>query len=179
MKIKRIVIIFSSIIVILAIVIFFAPTFASNVLSGRIHFPEENIGSLLTLDDGQTFTVFRRLKVEEKTRSNNAQAVFFVRFKFNRFDIKINKVLSMIPAFFLIGMDGFREKYWAVDENTNSFFGIYQWATEDLAENYPESFIFGMLTKRSASNTLSYRILPNTSLSQFIQKLSVHQNGEI
>ncbi|MCG6878075.1 MAG: hypothetical protein LJE96_02835 [Deltaproteobacteria bacterium] len=178
MKVKIIVIILSFIIFFI-IVALGCPNFTSNVLSGRIHFPEENIGSLLKLDNGQTFTVFRRLKVEENARSNNRQAVFFVRFKFDRFDIKTNKVLSMIPAIFLIGMNGFREKYWAADENTNSFLGIYEWATEDLAKNYQNSFIFGMLTKRSASNTLFYRIMPDTSLSQFVERLSVHQNGKI
>lgn len=179
MKMKTIVLLLSSITVFLAILIIFAPIFTSNVLSGRIHFPEENIGALLTWDDGRTYTVFRRLKVEGKSQPTDAQAVFSVRFKFDRFNIKINQALSMIPVLFLTGMDGFREKYWAVDESTHSFLGLYQWGTEEIAENYPNSFVFGMLTKRAASNTLSYKILPNTSLSQLIQRLSVQQNGEI
>jgi len=116
--------------------------------------------------------VLRRLKVEGENDNAEACAVFKVRFKFKSLALKTNKQLSMIPAPFLMGMEGFREKYWTFDEQSGYFQGIYQWESKEIAEKYPESFIFKLMTKRAAPGTLSYEIIPNTDLSQYIEELS-------
>ena len=99
-------------------------------------------------------------------------AVFKVRFQFKSFGPSINKRLSMIPTPFLIGMKGFREKYWTIDETSGFFQGIYQWESKTLAEKYPSSFIFMLMTNRSVEGTLSYEILPARDLSKYIEKRS-------
>ncbi|MFC1867348.1 hypothetical protein ACFL0H_04360 [Thermodesulfobacteriota bacterium] len=144
--------------------------FISNIVSGSVHFPDEYIGETLSMEDGQIFAVFRRLAVSGKNNDVSGFAVFKVKFKFKGFKPGTNKRLSMIPAPFLMGMTGFREKYWAINENSNYFQGIYQWESREIAERYPNSFIFKLLTKRSAPGTLSYEIIPNTNLSQYIKK---------
>ena len=147
--------------------------FVSNILSGRVHFPEEYIGSALKMEDGKIFTVLRRLRVEGKDDNTKDYTVFRVRFKFKTLGLDTNKRLSMIPAPFLMGMKGFREKFWTFNEKTDYFQGIYQWQSKEIAEKYPDSFIYKLMTKRSAPGTLSYVILPNTDLSDYIKRVSV------
>jgi len=169
---KTILIISLSIILILVIFgISIGRIFIGNIICGRVHFPQEYINASLKMEDGTEFTVFRRLQVEGKNNSKDGYAVFKVKFKFKSLGLKMNKRLSMIPAPFLMGMRGFREKYWTFDEEAGYFQGIYQWESKELAEKYPDSFIFKLMTKRSAPGSLSYEIMPNTNLSKYIKRL--------
>jgi len=124
------------------------------------------------MEDGQKFTVFRRLIVDGQGDNHDNQAVFKVRFKFKSLSTGANKRLSIIPAPFLMGMKGFREKDWTINEKTNDFQGIYQWTSREMAERYPDTFIFKLMTKRAAPGTVSYEILPNTDLSEYLSAIS-------
>jgi hypothetical protein len=61
--------------------------------------------------------------------NHDALAVFKVKFKFKNLSTGVNKRLSIIPAPFLMGMKGFCEKNWTINESTNYFQGIYQWSS--------------------------------------------------
>jgi len=113
--------------------------------------------------------VFRRLQVEGRNNTAEGYAVFKVRFKFKNFRPQTNKRLSMIPAPFLVGMEGFREKYWTFNKDRDYFQGIYQWESKEIAEKYPDSFIFKLMTKRAAPGTVSYEIMPDTNISEYIK----------
>jgi hypothetical protein len=139
-----------------------------NLLRGHVHFPEENVGDVLKMKDGENFTVFRRLKVDGEYADHDNLAVFKVRFKFKNLNTQANKRLSIIPAPFLIGIKGFQEKIWTINESTNDFQGIYQWSSKEMAARYPETFIFKLMIKRAAPGTVSYEIMPNTDLSEYI-----------
>ena len=140
-----------------------------------LQLPDEHIGASLKMEDGKTFTVLRRLQVEGRDETTDGYTVFKVRFKFKSLKLDTNKSLSMIPAPFLMGMKGFREKYWTFNEETDYFQGIYQWESKESAEKYPDSFIYKLMTKRSAPGTLSYEISPNTDLSHYIKRISSEQ----
>jgi hypothetical protein len=90
--------------------------------------------------------------------------------------LKTNKRLSIIPAPFLINMKGFREKIWTFNEETGLFQGIYQWESKELAEKYPDSFVFNLMTKRAAPETVSYKIIENTLLADYIKSLMSDSN---
>lgn len=137
---------------------------------GRIHFSKEYSGKILSMEDGKKFQVIRDLKVDPKIQLGKSAAVFKVRFKFSGLPLFVNKRVSMFPALFLIAKTGFREKIWTFNEE-GYFQGIYQWESKKFAEEYPESFIFKMMTKRSAEGTLSYDIIPDILLSNYLQKL--------
>jgi hypothetical protein len=169
---KRTSILLSALAVLLILLFLFSKTFIVNVFSGRVHFPEERIGRNLAMEDGKKFVVFRRLHISGTTGKADDYTVFKVRFQFKSFGPSINKRLSMIPAPFLIGMKGFREKYWTIDETSGFFQGIYQWESKALAEKYISSFIFMLMTSRSAEGTLSYEILPGRDLSKYIEERS-------
>lgn len=118
-----------------------------NLFAGRVVLPKQYVGKVLNIDN-QDYTIFRHLKVDLK-KTETSKAVFKVNFKFRNLPANINKYLSMIPVPFLIGLSGFREKYWTISED-GYFQGIYQWHSEKAAENYPNSFIFRVMTKRAA-----------------------------
>jgi hypothetical protein len=138
-----------------------------RLLSGRVHLLKEYVGKILLMDDGKKFQVIRNLKVDPEQHEEESVAVFQVRFKFSGLPLAINKRLSLLPALFLIAKPGFREKIWTVSEDGN-FQGIYQWASKECAETYPQSFIFKMMIKRSAEDSLSYDVIPDTILSEYV-----------
>jgi len=63
---------------------------------GRVHFPKEYVGEVLKMQDGQEFTVFRRLTVIAEGDNPNNLAVFKVRFRVKNLKPGANKWLSMI-----------------------------------------------------------------------------------
>ena len=142
----------------------------ARLFNGRIHFSKAYAGKTLLMEDGKNFQVIRDLKVNTKQSPEKTAAIFKVRFKFSGLPLGVNKRLSMIPAPFLMAKPGFCEKIWTVSED-GYFQGIYQWATKEFAESYPQSFIFKMMTKRSAEGTLSYEVIPDTVLTHYIKKL--------
>ena len=68
-----------------------------SVLRGRIHFSKEYIGKTLRMDDGQQFTIFRHMTLEESASNSEATpTVFIVRFKFATLSQQANRVLLLI-----------------------------------------------------------------------------------
>jgi len=145
----------------------------TNLTRGRVHFPEENTGTVLKMEDGRDFTIFRWLKVDTENENRAGLTVFKVRFRFKNLSSKVNKRLSIIPAPFLMGMQGFREKIWTINESTNEFQGIYQWSTHKAAVSYPDSFIFRLMTKRAAPGTVSYEIIPRKDIHEYLKTVHI------
>ncbi len=138
----------------------------------RVHFSKKYVGKILLMEDGQEFQVIRNLKVDPKKGQEKSGAVFKVRFKFSGLSLRVNKRLSMIPVPFLMAKPGFRQKIWTVAED-GYFQGIYEWASEEYAEKYPQSFIFKLMTKRAAEGTLSFEVIPYTFLSEYVEGLLI------
>jgi len=171
MKKKKVIFPISMLIILFGLFSVISPKFLLNTIGGRISFPNKFISSKLTMEDGKEYSLFRTLHVDMDNRKLGEIAVFIVRFKFKDLSLEANKRLSMFPALFLIGMEGFIEKNWIINGETREFQGIYQWESTESAERYTESFIYNLMTKRAAPGSLSYDIKPNTDLSQYLKKL--------
>ena len=171
MEFKNVIVPVAAILLIFCLII--ARTTLGNLLRGYVHFPKEYVGDVLTMEDGQMFTVYRRLKVDGKGDNPDDLAVFKVRFKFKNLSTGANKRLSIIPAPFLMGMKGFQEKIWTINKSTNDFQGIYRWSSKEAAMRYPDTFIFKLMTKRAAPGTISYEIMPNNDLVEYISNKSL------
>jgi hypothetical protein len=141
-----------------------------NVLRGRIHFSKEYRGKTLRMDDGQAFTIFRHVSLDEGTSNSAALAVFIVRFKFAKLSQKANRITSLIPIPLIVGFPGFRDKIWMVNEETGYWQGVYQWESEKTIEDYQQSFVLGIMNRRSIQESLSYTVLPNTRLSEYMER---------
>jgi hypothetical protein len=83
---------------------------SSNLRKGQVHLPEEYVGEVLTMEDGQRFTAFRRLRVDGDEDGRGTPAIFRVRFRFKNLSTGAHGRLSIIAAPCLAGMEGFQEK---------------------------------------------------------------------
>ena len=172
-------ILLSFILILLLIFAVCANKLVLNIVSGRIISPTNLVGSNIVMEDSTKFTVLRRIQVEGKNANSDEYAVFIVRFKFKNLKFETNKRLSIIPAPFLINMKGFREKIWTFNEDTDFFQGIYQWESKEIAEKYPKSFVFNLMTKRAAPGTVSYEIIENTELIEYLKRLKLDHTGNL
>lgn len=140
----------------------------TRLMKKRVHFSTRYLGKSLLMKDGQKFRVIRHLVVDPENGRDDSPAVFQVRFKFSGLSLPVNRRLSVIPAPFLVAKPGFRQKIWSVTED-GCFQGIYEWACKEAAEKYPRSFVFKLMTKRSAEGTLSFAVIPDTVLSDYVE----------
>ena len=120
------------------------------------------------MEDGLKFKIFRHMKLTTKNM-NDAGSILIVRFKFARFSHKANIRLSRIPILLIAGFPGFRDKLWMIDQESGYWQGIYQWENEEVIEKYQKSFVLGLMNKRAIKNSLSYNIIPDLNIDEFLQ----------
>jgi hypothetical protein len=125
------------------------------LLTGRVRFPRAEIGRLLTMEDGKQFTVFRHAKVGAR---GEPTGVFIVRFTPAHMSVRQNIRFSLLPMIPLLGMRGFREKYWCVNEQTGECQGVYAWQTLADAEAYAHSIALRFMSGRSLPGSVSNQI---------------------
>ncbi len=136
------------------------------LLRGRLHFPQDRQDQELTMADGQTLAIFRQARVDPAPdQPQNPQATLIVRFQVARLTARQNELFSLLPMPFFIGLPGFRSKLWTVNRQTGISQGIYQWDTVQDAENYAKSFAMDFMTRRSVPGSVSWQIIPQTSMS--------------
>jgi len=131
------------------------------VLRGRLHFPRNRIGEVITMEDGQEFVIFRQAIVDSiRHQPEKPAATFEVRFHVAHMSPKQNKLFSLLPIPFFVGLPGFRSKLWMLNEASGNCQGIYEWDTIEDAKNYASSFAMKFMTVRSAPGSVSYEIIP-------------------
>ncbi|MFC1873947.1 hypothetical protein ACFLYX_01460 [Chloroflexota bacterium] len=133
----------------------------SYVITGRLHFTKGRIGELFTMDDGQEYTIFRKVIVDLKPELVKKPGdILIIRFNFAHGSPKQNKRLSLIPIPFIVGLPGFKSKTWALQKESGGFQGIYEWDTIQDAENYKKSFAIKLMTKRAVPGSITLQIIP-------------------
>jgi hypothetical protein len=138
----------------------------------RIHFSGKYMGKTLLMEDGQRYCVYKHLFVDSGKIPSETPSVFKVSFQFSHLSPKINKCLSLGAAFFLFPKFGFLQKIWAVTED-GVFLGVYEWTTEETAREYPNSFVFRLMKKLAAKDSLSYKVLASMPFSNYVESLLV------
>ncbi len=83
-----------------------------------------------------------------------------MRFKLARMSTQLNRLFSLLPIPFFIGLPGFRAKLWTVNEETGENQGVYQWDSLKQAEAYANSFAMRFMSRRSLPGSVSHQILP-------------------
>ena len=73
--------------------------------------------------------------------------------------VRQNIRFSLLPMVPLLGMPGFREKYWCVNRQTGGCQGIYAWQTAADAHAYTGSVALRFMTSRSVPGSVSYQVL--------------------
>lgn len=144
------------------------------VLQRKILFPSNRIGKTIHTVDDQEFTIFREVKIDGKSteeKNSSKPAVFLVRFLLSGMNVDDNKRFSWIPVPFFIGLPGFRAKLWTINYQNNYFQGIYQWDSQEYARKYSKSFAYRFMSRRSVEGSVSFKIIPNTSLKEYLKSL--------
>ena len=131
------------------------------LLGSRLHFPRDRVGETLMIEDGEEFVIFRQVIVDPgKDRPEKPGAVFRVRFHVANMSPEKNKLFSLLPIPFFVGLPGFRSKLWTLNEANGDFQGIYEWDTVRDAQNYANSFAMWFMTKRSVPGSVFHEVLP-------------------
>lgn len=127
--------------------------------TGRIHFPGEHVGEIVDDANRQGFKLFRYVIIDPGSNQPTVPgAVFHVHFRITGMTPGKNKVFSLIPIPFIIGLPGFRSKQWLVDEATGDYQGIYKWDSVLQAEKYARSFAMRFMLGRAVKGSVWYRI---------------------
>jgi hypothetical protein len=146
-----------------------------RLLSERIHFPRDRVGTVLAMENGEAHTIFREVLVtSSRSVSVESMTVLKVRFKFARFSPAVNRHLSLIPVPVIIGMPGFRQKTWTFCEETGYSLGIYQFESAQQAEGYRKSLVMRILEKRSVPGSTSQELLSGALIEDYL-KNRLHQ----
>ncbi|MFC2001712.1 hypothetical protein ACFLUZ_04330 [Chloroflexota bacterium] len=137
------------------------------VITGQFHRNKERIGELIKMDDGQEYIVFRQVIIGNKNNPTvKPEAILRIRFTFAHGSPKQNKLLSIIPIPFIVGLPGFRSKTWALERVSGGFQGIYEWNTIKDAETYKSSLAVKLMTRRAIPASVKFE-LSNLAPSSF------------
>ncbi|MCW8824706.1 MAG: YdhR family protein [Ignavibacteriaceae bacterium] len=138
------------------------------LIISKLQFPSTYTNKIVRTDDGKEFKIFRHMHLKSSNRSENG-SIFIVRFKFKKFSHNSNIRLSRIPILLIAGFPGFRDKFWMIDWKTNYWQGIYQWENLETIDNYKKSFVLGVMNKRAIEHSISYVIIKNRNIDDYIQ----------
>ena len=128
--------------------------------SGKAAFHWENLGGLVTRDNGRTYRIFRQVMMDIPTdRPRLAGGVFCVWFT-AKTSPATTIALSWKTINLFFGMRGFRSKTWVYDEVHNEFGGIYEWDTLEQAMAYRESFAMKLSSLRAVPGLFSTEVFP-------------------
>lgn len=140
-----------------------------RLLTGKLKISRQYIGSTITVDDGQRFTIFRHVTIHPLTE-NKAVITFIVRFKFARLSYKANKLASIIPMLLITGFPGFEKKMYAVNKDTGFWQGMYQWKSREHLQDYENSFVYRMMNKRAIKDSISVVVTEDITLANYLKK---------
>ncbi len=141
-----------------------------RLLSGRVRFPADRVGQLLTMGDGEEHRVFREVRVSS-SRSVPAESmtVLKVRFKFASFSPAANRRLSLLPIPIILGMPGFRQKTWTFCEASGFSQGIYQFESSGAADGYRRSPVMRVLEKRTVPDTMTHELFEGVLIEDYLE----------
>ena len=128
----------------------------------RLSFPKTYIGQEIHMEDGLRFKIFRHMKLKVNDGSSD-KSIFIVRFKFKKFSHKANIRLSRIPIMLI-------DKLWMIDYKTGYWQGLYQWEMVESIKKYQNSFVLGLMNKRSDENTIEYKIILKKDIREYLDE---------
>ncbi len=132
-------------------------------LTGRLRFDAARRGWSFTDEKGQTFRVFRYVRLSPPTgRATEPGAVFIPHFHVANMSKRANIRFSLIPMWFIMGLPGFRSKYWMVNDHTGDFAGYYEWESEADARAYADSFAMRFMARRSLPESVWCSVYPRS-----------------
>ena len=140
------------------------------LIISKLQFPSNYNNKILRSEDGKEFKIFRHMHLKSNSHPESG-SIFIVRFKFKKFSHKANARLSRIPILLIAGFPGFRDKLWMIDWKTDYWQGLYQWKNVEAIEEYKKSFVLGMMNRRAVDQSISYEIIKNKNIDDYLQSI--------
>lgn len=138
------------------------------LLTAKLRFLSNYNNKIVRMDDAAEFKIFRRMHLKSNSQAETG-SIFIVRFKFKKFSHNTNIILSRIPILLIAGFPGFKDKLWMIDWKTGYWQGVYQWKNAKSIEEYKKSFVLGMMNKRAIDNSISYEIIKDGNIDDYLQ----------
>ena len=136
----------------------------------RIHYPENELGNKMLMVDSKNYRIFLQIAVVSGNGLPKTGAAIF-KVMFNAPTISSESVMQKtkytIP--FFVGLPGFCNKKFMVNQEERKFAGIYEWESVESAQAYARSFAVRFMTKRSAPHPIYYEIL-DRSTGEIVEK---------
>lgn len=114
------------------------------VLSGSLLLRRDRIGKLFTIDQGNTYAIFRETISNQELADKPVVLVVGFRLRFirdNRIFHWIFQRICILTTPFWSGFHGFHIKLWMVDPKTKNYLGIYEWYGKENAMIYVYALI--------------------------------------
>ncbi len=139
-----------------------AVRFCGYLLRGRIHFPKDRRGEIVTnLDDQHVKVVMQAIVDPTPAAPVRPGGLFRVRFHLKHMSPAANRWFLHLPVPLIVGLPGFRSKLWLYDEETGDFQGRYEWNTVEDAQRYADSVALRFMRRRSVPGSVSFSVTPN------------------
>jgi hypothetical protein len=130
-----------------------------RMITGRVHFRRERVGTIIVSADGEQNRVFREMRVDRAGDvMPESKVTLTLRFRFARFSPRTNQFLSLLPVPVIAGMPGILQKVWTYCDETGYSQGIYLFESKMFAEAYLRSPIVRLLEGRAAEGSFSWEI---------------------
>lgn len=142
------------------------------LIISKLQFPSNYKNKVVRAEDGKEFTIFRHMHLKSSGQPE-VGSIFIVRFKFKKFSHNTNIRLSRIPILLIAGFPGFRHKLWMIDWKSGYWQGLYQWENLKAIEKYKKSFVLGMMNKRAVDNSISYEIIKDKNIDDYLKSRMV------
>jgi hypothetical protein len=139
-----------------------------DILAGNLKMSQEFVGCETISDDGKPFIIFRHIK-KRKLEFFDDRTTFVVKFKFARLSHQANKLASIIPMLLIAGFPGFVQKFYAVNNDSGYWQGMYEWKSVNHLEDYKQSFVYRMMNRRALKGTVQSRTISNCHLTDLIE----------
>lgn len=135
--------------------------FLKLVFSGSLHLRKNNLGKKYSAPDGKTYQVFLNT-VSDKEYSEQ-EVTLIVGFRLflignSRFFHWLFQHLCMLDTPVWVGLRGFKEKFWMVDQDSKNYLGIYHFRGKEDAKVYA-NYICAVLRPVSTKNSVWYKIV--------------------
>jgi hypothetical protein len=143
-----------------------------RMVRGKLRYPKQCLGQKVKIEDGQEFTIFRHASIYPD-QVGGTTVVFIVSFRFSHLSHKANRIASLIPMLLITGFPGFGIKMYGVNRSNGYWMGMYQWVSIQALEEYKKSFVFRIMNRRAAENSVTSIQYSNQRLIDCFDELKI------
>lgn len=152
---------------------------AGHLLGGRVRFPQDRLGDVLEMPDGDTFVVYRETRLDPTVGDSSGDGVVLV-FRMRTIDRAAGETvrdvlfdpLANVATPFFVGMPGFRRKLWLASERPGEFLELYEWASRADANRFV-AVLESLLDPFEVAVSASFEVVDDDSVDEYVAARTV------